>query len=65
MEDGNSRQRFSFPFVKLDIVPYNSTPEKTTNLWQTRRVGKRATEFETAWIHFLGDLFAAVAVVVA
>ena len=37
-----------FFFVKLDIVLYNSTPEKITNLWQTRRVGIRAMKSETA-----------------
>ena len=35
-------------FVKFDIVLYNSTPEKITNLWQTRRVWIRAMKSETA-----------------
>ena len=66
MEDGKIRQRFSFSFVKLEIVLKNPTPEKkNANLWQTRSVGIRAMKFETARILFLGDVFYAAAVVVA
>ena len=40
------------------------THEKINNLWQTRRVLIRAMKFETAWILFLGEVFAAVAVLI-
>ena len=38
---------------------------KIANIWQIKGVGKWAMKFETTQIHFLGDVFAAVAVVVA
>ena len=45
--------------MDLDIALKNSTPVKIAN------TGKRAVRFETARIHFLGDVFAAFASVVA
>ena len=34
VEDANTRQRLSFLFLNFDTVFYNSTPEKTANIWR-------------------------------
>ena len=65
MEDRNTWQLFSFSFVKLDAVLYNSTPENIANTWQSKRVAIRAMKFEAARIQFSGDVLAAVAIIVA
>ena len=46
---------FLFLSVNLGVAVKNSTREKIAN------IGIRAMKFETARIHFLGDVFAAVA----
>ena len=39
-------------------------PKKTANHWRIKRDGISAIKFEAAQIHFLSDVFVAVAVVV-
>ena len=56
---------FFFLFLHFDIVFYNSTPEKTANIWRIERQGISATKFEAAQPDFLNDVFVAVAVVAA
>ena len=58
------KARIFFFFCK---VRYSSLEfsEKIANLWQTRIFRIRAMKFETTRIVFLGEVFAAVAVVVA
>lgn len=50
--------------MNVDTVLYNSTPEKIANISQNKRGRVRAINFEAARIHFLGNVFAAVAVAV-
>ena len=50
---------FSFPELQY------STPEKTANIWRTERDRISAIKFEAARLHFVTDVFVAVAVVVA
>ena len=40
-------------------------PQKIANNWRMKRDGISAIEFEAAQIHFLSDVFVAVAVVLA
>ena len=64
MKDVKIRQRFSFSFCELSYSLLELTAEKIAiNIWQIIRVGIRAIKFETAQIHFLGDVFAVAAVV--
>ena len=66
MKDVKIRQRFSFSFCELSYSLLELTAEKIAiNIWQIIRVGIRAIKFETARIHFLGDIFAVAAVVSA
>ena len=65
MQDVNKRQQFYFIFPKLRYSPLESTPEKFPNAWQIKWNRIRGMTFEAAQIHFLSDVFAAVAVVVA
>ena len=59
MKDVKIRQRFSFSFCELSYSLLELTAEKIAiNIWQIIRVGIRAIKFETARIHFLGDVFA-------
>ena len=55
----------SAPVLHLETVFQNSTPEKTANIWQIEGKGKSATKFEAAQLHFLSDVFIAVAILVA
>ena len=64
VEDGNIRQHF-FPFLNFDTVHQNSTPKKFANIWRIIRDGISAIKFQAVRIHFLSDVFVAVAVVVA
>ena len=45
----------------LSIQPY----QKFANIWRIERVGISAIKFEVERIHFLSDVFVAVAIVVA
>ena len=40
-------------------------PKKHANIWRTERDGISAIKFEAARVHFLSDVFVAVAVLVA
>ena len=64
MVNVNIRQRFPFFFGELRYSPLEFNSWKIVNSWQIKRVGIRAMKFEGARIHFLGDVFSAVAVVV-
>ena len=65
MEDVNTKQRFSFCFFELTYSPLEFNSWKIANILQIKGVWIRVMKFETAQIHFLDDVFAAVAVVVA
>ena len=54
-----------FFFSWTSIALQNSTPETIANIWRIERDGINAIKFEAARIHFLRDVFAAVAVVIA
>ena len=60
------KERFLFLFVNVDtfFIEFNSW-KKNTNIWRIKGVAIRAVKFEAARIHFLGDVFDAVAVFVA
>ena len=61
----NWQRKVSFSFVNVDtsFIVFNSW-EKNTNIWRIKGVAIRAVKFEAARIHFLGDVFDAVAVFV-
>ena len=59
-DDEHKTTIFFFFFVNLDAVLKKSTPEEIVNIWQIKRVGKRAMKFETARIPLLRDIFVAV-----
>ena len=62
---GREQKLFRFPFLNFDAVLENSTPKNFASIWIIKRVGISAIKFEAAQIHFLKDVFVAVAVVVA
>ena len=62
MEDVNTRQQFSFSFSDLRYSPLELTPEKFPKIWQIKWNEIRWMKFEKARVHFLTDVFAAVAV---
>ena len=53
-----------FLFLKLDTVFRNLSPGDFAYIWQSKWVGTVAMKIEWTRIHFLGDVFAAVAVAV-
>ena len=62
VEDGNKRQLLSFLFLNFDALsPLEFNFKK---VWRIKRDGISAIKFEAAQIHFLSDVFVAVAVVV-
>ena len=66
MEEENTRQFFTFSLCELSYGPLESNScKKIANILQIKRFGIRAMKFEKARIHFLGEVFVAVAVVVA
>ena len=62
VEDGNTKQQFSFSFPELWYNPLEFNSKKFANIWRIKRDGMSAIKFEAARIHFLRDLFVAVAV---
>ena len=54
-----------FFFSWTSIALQNSAPERIANIWRIVRDGINAIKFEAARIHFLSDVFAAVAFGVA
>ena len=56
---------FLFLSLNFDTVLTKSTVEKFAIICQIERDGKKATKFEVARVHFLSDVFVAVAVVAA
>ena len=62
VEDWNKRQLLSFLFLNFDALsPLEFNFKK---VWRIKRDGISAIKFEAAQIHFLSDVFVAVAVVV-
>ena len=60
------KERFLFLFVNLDSVLYIiQLVKKNTKILRIKGVAIRAMKFEAVRIHFLGDVFDAVAVFVA
>ena len=60
---GVNSSDFLLLFLVFDSVLENLTPEKFTNIRQIKRDGINAMRFEAAQIHFLSDVFVAVAAV--
>ena len=60
VEDGNKRQQLSFSFPELWCSPLEFNSKQ---IWLIKRDGISAIKFEAAQIHFLSDVFVAVAVV--
>ena len=56
----NTIQRIYFSFPEF----YNSTPAKIANIRRTERDGISTIKFEAARLHFLSDIFVAVAVAI-
>ena len=66
VEDGNTRQRLSFPFPELCYSPLeHNRPKHFANICRIKRDGISVIQFEAARIHFLSEDFLAVAVLVA
>ena len=63
--DGNTRQQLPFSFHELWCSPLEFNSKTFANIWWIKRDGISAITFEAARIHFLRDVFVAVAVVVA
>ena len=57
------RLSFSFPELRYSLLEFNS--RKFANIWRIEQVGISGMKFEVLGIHFLSDVFLAVAVVVA
>ena len=53
-----------FLFLNFDTVFKNSTPEKIANIWRIERDRISTIKFEAARLHFLSEVFVAVAVAV-
>ena len=64
-EDVNRRQQFSFSFPELWYSLLRIQLKKIANIWRIKRDRISVIKFEAARIHFLSDVFVAVAVVVA
>ena len=56
---------YLFLYLNFDTVLQNSTPKKFAHIWKIKRDGISAIKFKAARIHFFGDVFVTVAVVVA
>ena len=63
--DGNTRQQLPFSFPELWCSPLEFNSKTFANICWIKRDGISAITFEAAQIHFLSDVFVAVAVVVA
>ena len=60
-EESELKVAIAFFFLNFDTVFENSTPENFANIFRTERDGISAIEFETARIHFISDVFVALA----
>ena len=62
MEDRRtSNDEILFLFLYLDVVPKNSAPGGFAYIWQSKWVGIIAIKTERTQIHFLSNVFIAVA----
>ena len=62
---GTQDNNFRFLLLNFDTVLYISTPKEFASIRRIKRDGISAIKFEAARIHFLSDVFVAVAVFVA
>ena len=60
-EESELKVAIFFFFLNFDTVFENSTPENFANIFRTERDGISAIEFETARIHFISEVFVAIA----
>ena len=65
VKEGNTRQQLYFSFPELWYSSLEFSSKKIANIWLIKRDGISAIKFEAARIHFLSEVFVAVAVVVA
>ena len=66
VEDGKTKRQLSFFFFLTLMQSFRiQFKKKFANIWRIDRVGISAIKFEAAQIHFLSDVFVAVAVIVA
>ena len=65
VENGNTRQQLSFSFPELWYSFLRIQLKKIANIWRIKRDGISGIKFEARRIHFLSDVFVAVAGVVA
>ena len=63
VEDGNTRQQLFFSFPERWFSHLKSTSKKFTSIWRIKRDRISVRKFKAASIHFLNDVFVAVAVV--
>ena len=62
----NTKQRLCFSFPELrHTLEFCSRKKKNARIWRIERDGISAIKFEAAGLHFVTDVFVAVAVVVA
>ena len=64
VDDGNTRQQVSFFFWTLIQSFRIQLQKQIYNIWRIKRDGTSAIKFEATRIHFLSDVFVAVAVAV-
>ena len=60
-EESQHKVTIFFFFLNFDTVFENSTLENFANIFRTERDGISVIEFETARIHFISDVFVAIA----
>ena len=65
VEDGNTRQQLSFPFLQPFRILIQLQKNMPCNIWRIERDGSSVIKFKAARIHFYSVVFIAVAVVVA
>ena len=65
VKEGNTRQQLYFSFPELWYSSLELSFKKIANIWRIKRDVVSAIKFEAARIHFLSEVFVAVAVIVA
>ena len=64
-ENGKKTVGLDWQNNRYSLLEFISRKKKMPNIWQIERDGISAIKFETARLHFLSDVFVAVAVFVA